>query len=489
MPALSDINAFTSGGATINPVIQNLLNTKPWGTLPSTGGDETFTTPFLNNSDNVIAKVDQHLKLFSPGDLLTGRYFYSHGTQSFPLGMLYTGCSAPGFNTSTPTHVNIVSLSYTSIPKPNLIVEVRGGYNRFLQQFLPQDIGLQSQHQAFGLNTLPPGYSSRDLGLPTIAISGYSPIGATASDARGRVDTNYQLFGNVSLVKGRHSFKTGVEWRRTFINSFIDSGHRGKLVFNSLDDFLSGSIDGGSSAEGEGTRYSYQNNAGAYFLDSWRLNSRLTLNYGLRWDYFGVIGAKNNAFSLFNVKTASLETVGAAGGPASLYPKSWRDFAPRLSLADDLMGNGKLVIRTGAGIFYDSSSQDFFVGNQAYNTNAGEAGPAFNGIGFATPVASTITPGDAIFGNYLPNSLFTVAQNLPTPRYVAYNLNIESQLAKMIAVQVGYVGSQGPSPLPLPRYQPVQQRPGNCADSCGKGQTIPPTPTVFQHGLRLHKPD
>jgi hypothetical protein len=46
------------------------------------------------------------------------------------------------------------------------------------------------------------------------------------------------------------------------------------------------------------------------------------------------------------------------------------------------MGNGKLVIRSGAGIFYDPPRKTSFVGNQAYNTNAGEAGPAFNGIGF-----------------------------------------------------------------------------------------------------------
>ena len=105
-------------------------------------------------------------------------------------------------------------------------------------------------------------------------MGAYSPIGATASDSRGRIDTNYQLFGNVSLIKGRHSFKAGYEWRRTFINSFIDSGHRGKLVFNSLDDFLSGTIDGGSSAEGDGTRYSYQNGGGAYLLDSWRMTPR-----------------------------------------------------------------------------------------------------------------------------------------------------------------------------------------------------------------------
>jgi hypothetical protein len=207
--------------------------------LPASGdGNETFTTPFSNNSDNVIVKADQHLHLFSAGDLLTGRYFYSHGMQSFPLGMLYTGSSAPGYNTTTPTHVNIVSLSYTSVPRSNLIFEVRGGYNRFLQQFMPQDIGL-NPNTAFGLDTLSPGYSTKDLGLPTIDIGAYSPIGATASDARGRMDTNYQLFGNVSLTKGQHSFKAGYEWRRTFINSFINSGHRGKLVFSTPGGYFS----------------------------------------------------------------------------------------------------------------------------------------------------------------------------------------------------------------------------------------------------------
>jgi hypothetical protein len=476
VPTQADIADKTPVGG-INPVIQSLLASKPWGTLPAAGdGSETFTTPFSNNSDNIIAKADQHLKLFSPGDLLTGRYFYSHGMQSFPLGMLYTGSSAPGFNTSTPTHVNIVSLSYTSIPKSNLIVELRGGYNRFLQQFLPQDIGLDPNAE-YGLNTLPPGYGPRDLGLPTIVVYGdngqYSPIGATGSDSRGRIDTNYQLFGNVSLTQGRHSFKAGYEWRRTFINSFIDSGHRGKLIFNSLDDFLAGSIDPTSiSAEGAGTRYSFQNGSGAYLLDSWHMNSRFTVNYGLRWDYFGVIGAKNNAFSIFDVKSGQLQTVGAAGGPSSLYPNDKTNFAPRLSVVNDVLGNGKLVIRTGVGIFYDGPSQDFFVGNQAYNTYAADAGPAFNNIGFAWPVVSTIAPGTPIFGGYQPNSVFTVDQKLVTPRYASYNLNIESQLTKTVALQVGYVGSQGRH---LFHFRDLNQFNNEASNvTCANGQTIAP---------------
>ena len=146
-------------------MIQKLLASNPWGTLPASGdGSETFTTPFNNNSDNLIVKADQHLHLFSAGDLLTGRYFYAHGMQSFPLGMLYTGSSAPGYNTLTPTHINIVSLSYTSVPRSNLIFEIRGGYNRFLEQFMPQDTGLNPE-DAYGLNTLPPDTSAPRSGV------------------------------------------------------------------------------------------------------------------------------------------------------------------------------------------------------------------------------------------------------------------------------------------------------------------------------------
>ena len=450
VPTQDDIDSY--GWANINSVIQSLLGPQdlsgtPWGALPQSDGNVIFSTPFRNVSDNAIIKADQHLKIFSPEDLFTGRYFYAHGMQSFPLGMLATGTSAPYYNTLTPTHVNIVSLSYTSVPRSNLIIEVRGGYNRFLQQFLPQDMGL-NPNTTYGLNSLPPDFTRYDLGLPQISVSGYSTIGAGGTDARSRIDTNYQLFGNISLTEGRHSFKTGYEWRRTFINSFINSGHRGKLVFDSLDDFLAGNLvtKSSASAYGASTIYSYQNGGGAYFMDAWHVNPKIMVNYGLRWDYFGVVGAKNNAFSLFNFETAKVNPLGTGGAPGSLYPKDWLNFAPRFSLADDLMGNGKLVLRTGAGIFYDSASQDFFVGRLDYNTYPANAGPAFNYIGFAAPVVSTISPGVSIFGdasNYQPSSVYTVDQNLRTPRYYSYNLNIESQLSKSVAIQIGYVGSQG----------------------------------------------
>jgi hypothetical protein len=188
------------------------------------------------------------------------------------------------------------------------------------------------------------------------------------------------------------------------------------------------------------------------------VSSRITLNYGLRWDYFGVIGAKNNAFSIFDVKTGHWKQWEPPGAPASLYPKDWTNFAPRLSVADDLLGNGKLVIRAGGGIFYDGPSQDFFVGNQAYNTNAGEAGPAFNGIGFASPVVSTITAGVPDLRRLRAeqrlhrrpetgNAAVRLLQ--PQHRVAARQEDRARDRLRRLA---------GPPPLPLPRHQPVQQR-------------------------------
>ena len=85
-----------------------------------------------------------------------------------------------------------------------------------------------------------------------------------------------------------------------------------------LQDFLAGNVDSGFQYFGDSTRHTYENNFGFYFQDSYRLTPRLTLNYGLRWDYFGVIGEKNNLMS--NITSLSGSGVGHvyvdAGGAA-----------------------------------------------------------------------------------------------------------------------------------------------------------------------------
>ncbi len=293
VPTQAQITNFVANNGPINPVVQGILNRNPWGALPA--GDPNnpstesvvLTTPFTNTVDSVIAKIDQHLG--GKDDLLTGRYYFGNSNQSFPLAIVGGGV-APGFNTTTPTRVQIVSLSYTHVINPKTLIEFRGGWNRFAEQFFAQDDNFNPA--SIGLNTLPPGALPRDYGLPLIQFNdGTATIGANSSVPRGRIDTNWQFFTNLSYNPGAHSWKTGFEFRRTTVNGFFDNGYRGVLHFDSFDDFLAGTPSGGRSAEGYSQRVTYQDSFALYLQDSWRLKRNLTLNYGLRWDYYGVIGA------------------------------------------------------------------------------------------------------------------------------------------------------------------------------------------------------
>jgi hypothetical protein len=464
VPTQADIASF---GGTSNPVIQNLLDLNPWGPLPTTNGEVQFTTPFRNRVDSVIGKIDHHIGQ----DLFTGRYFFGDSDQSFPLA-LQGGGVAPGYNTVTPTRVNVLSLSYTHVFTPRLLMELRGGYNRFAEDFFPEDSGFDPR--TIGLNTLPADANARDFGLPTILIDGIATIGANTSLPRGRVDTNTQAFASASYNTGTHNWKGGVEFRRTFVNGFFDAGYRGRLEFNDLDpesaighgtgldEFLSGVPTGGRSARGASERGTFQNSLGAYLQDSFRLSPRLTVNYGIRWDYYGVMAEERDRFSILDTNTGNLLFVGT-NGLERLYPRDFNNFSPRISFAYDLTGSGKTVVRAGWGLYYDAFSQDFFVGQLPWNTF--NPGPAYNDIEFVFGTRlldpndpdsdpAPIDPNQPVFTDYAATDVFTVDQNLRTPYIQNYNVNIEQELWKGFAARVAYVGSAGRK---LFRYRDINQ--------------------------------
>jgi outer membrane receptor protein involved in Fe transport len=429
VPTQVDIAAATPIGG-INPVIAGILATNPWGTLPASGSnDVTFTVPFYNRVDSFIGKIDQHV---GKSDLLTGRYFFGDSKQAFPLGLISGGTGAPGFNTVTPTRVNVLSLSYTKVVTAALLMELRFGYNRFHETFGPED---SFDPSSVGLQTLGAGTSNRDFGMPLINVGGFSSFGSNLANPRGRTDKNYQIFGNTTWTHGNHNWKWGYEWRRTAIDGYFDAGYRGRLNFDDLAGFLAGTPSGGRSAAGVSDRTSYENNSGLYLQDTWRATSRLTWNFGLRWDYYGVIGAKNNAFTILDQTTGNLVQ------PSQLYPKDLNNFSPRVSLAYDLTGRGRTVVRAGWGVFYDAFSQDFFLGQLPWNTF--NPGPAYNDIQFSFSPVSQIVANQPVYTDYAATDVFTVDQKLRTPYVQNYNLNLEHQLSNNVAVQVGYVGSAG----------------------------------------------
>src|SRR6202011_3575756 len=94
--------------------------------------------PSFNNLTSFIAKIDHNL---NSNNQLTGRYFFGDSVQSFPLALTAGGGPLPGFNTFTPTRVQLVSLSYVRTMGTNKTNELRYGWNRFAEGFFPQDAG------------------------------------------------------------------------------------------------------------------------------------------------------------------------------------------------------------------------------------------------------------------------------------------------------------------------------------------------------------
>ena len=495
-----------------NPVIANLIaQHNPWPAPNISGKHSTDTgcpdgpnasliTPSSNNLSSVIGKIDHN---FNQNNILTGRYFFGDSTQSFPLALTASGGQLPGFNTVTPTRVQLVSLSYVHTFGTNKVNELRYGWNRFAEGFFAQD---QNFHpSSIGLCAASSladcaGSGAHDSGLPIILVSAtpsggsfFAQPGATSGDPRARVDTNNQFIENFAWKLGKHDLKMGFEYRRTSVKQYFNKYFRGRLKFSDLTSFLEGIPSGGLQYSGNSTRHTWENGYGLYFQDSFRVTPRLTVNYGLRWDYYGVVAEKNNLFANFLVNsfdlasdtgTGCLTQVGTQVCPpgtsrlSRLYEPDYKNFSPRASIAWDVTGKGKTVIRAGAGLFYDAFSQDFFLGHLPYPAFYAP-GPAYGNFGPA-PINAASNPGDGtpinpdgvvtpVYGEVgcSPEcDIFAVDRHIKTPYMENYNLNIQHQITNKTTLQVGYVGSQGHR---LFRFYDINQPTQDAINKCDLG--------------------
>ena len=450
VPTAQDIaTATAANGDVVNPVIANLLAKNPWpspnlgGSCISDGTDGqtpvtaniSLATPFSNRVDSAIVKIDHR---FNENNLLTGRYYIGDSTQSFPLALVGGGL-VPGYNTSTPTRVQLVSLSYVATISPSIYNESRLGWNRFAEGFFPQDRSFDPA--SIGLNT---GTTSYDFGLPKISVSGLAPIGADNGDPRQRVDTNWHYIDNISWKAGKHDVKFGYEFRRTSISQIFNRGFRGNLSFDSLNTFIAGTPTGGAQRQGNTNRNTFENSHAAYVQDSFRWKRNVTINLGLRYDYFGIVQEKHGNFT--NVDPAT--GLGVILGQSRLYEPDYNNWGPRASVAWDVRGKGRTVLRAGYGVFYDAFSQDMFMGHLPFNSGF-DPGPAYSGFG-PNPISSAsanpgpLDPTVPVYGfSSTMGDAFGVDRHIRTPYMQNFNLNFQQELSRRTVLQIGYVGSNG----------------------------------------------
>jgi hypothetical protein len=475
----------TGAGGTVSPVGAALANFYPHNSanyIPNTyamdGGcfntptitpttqytpDYTAIAPSFNNLSSVIVKIDHS---FNPNNNITGRYFFGDSTQQFPLALNATGGELPGYDTVTPTRVQLVSLSYVKVFSGNKVNELRYGWNRFAEGFFPQDQNFNPS--SIGLCNVPITFGTcNSSGLPILLLaptptgssSFFSQIGATSGDPRHRVDSNNQVIDSFSWKINKHDVKFGGEFRRTSIEQYLNKYSRGRLRFSSLEQLLQ-MIPSKSNLStfdytGDTLRHTYQNGFGFYMQDAYHVTPRLVVNYGLRWDYTGVVAERNHLFSDFIPSTGALEQVGPGGLP-NLYNPDKKDFSPRASVVWDVTGKGKTVLRAGYGLFFDAFSQDMALGHLPFPTFFAP-GPAYNNIGpdpiqmanlnpAAVNAAGVYIPGTPLYGAPgcgVECDIFSFDRNIKTPYMENYNLNFQQQLSSKVSLQIGYVGSQG----------------------------------------------
>ncbi len=458
-----------SGITAINPALDKVLSFFP---APASVDPNTLvgTTPFAvrdkNDLDSFLAKVDHQ---FSASESLSGRYAFSRSSQVYPLGSVGgfgSGSRLEQFAQVSPTRVQVVSLSLLSTPRATRVNEVRFGYSRYRTSFTSADANFDPS--SIGLNT-----GTGEKGLPEFDFAGvFDNLGATIFGIpRGRVSQTYQILDNYTWLRGQHAIKLGGEYRRATIASFNENFGRGLISTSSSNPnpniadpgatvdvlanlYLGGYVSGGSPTNvffqanaGDTHRDTFNNELSFFIQDDYKLRPNLTLNLGVRWEYFGVLGEKNNLLS--NLTDAGKLALVGTNGLGRVYQKDLNNFGPRAGFAWKILN--KTVVRGAYGVYYDYVPQNLLIAN--FTTSAGltanPIGPkailpldttnstavldgSLAGAIFGTPAAAGSTP-----------SIFVTDKNFATPYAQNWNLNIQQQLGGAASVEVGYVGSKG----------------------------------------------
>jgi hypothetical protein len=441
------------GNPEINPALDAILAFYP----KSDNSEIPGVVRDKNDGNNFIAKIDHNV---TNTELLTGRYAFSQSDQIFPFGSpggFGAGSRLPQFAQTSPARVQVVSVSLLSSLSPSKINEVRFGYSRYRTSF-------SSLNANFDPNSIGLNLGTGKLGLPEFDFTNIENLGATGfSVPRGRTSQTFQILDNFTWLKGRHTFKFGGEFRRASISNFNDNLERGIYQFTAgvglsadpVVDALANFYTGGTqdttfccafvSVDAGNTQRTTYNNGFSFFAqDDYRLSSNLTLNFGLRWEYFGPLSEKNNLLSNLG-RDGNLAMVGT-DGVNGLYNRDLHDFAPRLGFAWNVVKN--TVLRAGYGIYYDYVPQDLQIAN--FTTSAGVAtnpiGPkavlplsfdpaAFNGTNPGAPVLSGVASP--------PYSIFITPRNFHSPYTQNWNLNVQQKLAQNASFEARYVGSKG----------------------------------------------
>jgi hypothetical protein len=457
---------------------------------PASSGNTLFSSPSnALTRDQGLAKWDHY---FTQANRLAVTYFIEQRADRDPFA--FAGSSIPGFGQQGTLRFQNIILRDTHTFSPNLLNEFRASFHRRATlSVLPEN---RTSLSSLSLGEIIPDNPSAE-GPPWVILAGYSSFGNTIQGPQGRADNTFQYIDNVSWNRGRHYLKFGGEGRTyaqnqvfTFINNgyiFIDgTGTLEGIVpeIPGLNPVLNDFANGFSTlfVQNSDGRQGYRTRAlNLFFQDDWKVRSRFTLNFGLRWEYN--TGMKELRDRVLTFRKGQKSTVfpdaptgvvypGDSGITRSTYKEDLNNFGPRLGFAWDLTGSGKLSLRGGYGLFYDIpiteltlqflTSPPYSIQPFTYYTNYANpwASSLINPINQPFPFTPVAKGGSFDFTQIAPIGLTIMDPNFATPYAQQYSLQLQYQLGNEWLADVGYVGSTGVKLLNRRDQNPAIAGPG-----------------------------
>ncbi len=387
--------------AVTNPVTPKLLALIP---APNSANRFLGSAPRKRELNQFTGRVDHS---FSSRHLFFANFISNRDSRTEPTLQLST---LPGFGDTRPARRYLLSLGYTAVISPRITNELRGGLNRVHITFSPDVLG--------NLNPLDYGMNTGSAVFPTINVSGVMRFGGIDGFPQGRGDTTFEYNDTLAWIRGAHSLKFGGEFRR-FRNNNFNNATGGVITFASLGTFLAGTPSSSTQTRVPVTNSIRVSAFNGFAQDDFKVNSRLTLNLGLRWEYNGVPNEVHNRLAVFDFVTNALTPVGT-NGVERPYNRRFTNFGPRLGMSYDPFGKGKTVIRAGTGLYYDQpvtnlvsnlSSNPPFALAVSFTSNVAINAPFSQPAGTASTIAAQATD-----------------PNFRSGRLWSYNFNIQQEL-------------------------------------------------------------
>ncbi len=436
----------------IDPISQAFMNLYPDANLVDGGNSFYVISPIEQDRiDQGDGRLDYNP---TQRDQFFVRYSMSGRTDVRPAPLPGLANGGDSFTGNGFEDTKGASLGYTRAFTPKTVNEVRIGFNYVhIRRGVPP-AGTAVPPPELQVPGVP--NDPRVNGLTLFSPSGFKRVGDPRYAPTILASQERQINDVLTLVRGVHTFKLGGEIRWSQFNISQEAAPRGQFTFNgqfthnSLDDNSGSSLADMllglpiraniSTVIAMGNR---QHVPALFAQDDWKVTRRLTLNLGLRYDYFSPIVEVNNRQSNFDYATGTLIQAATNGASRALVKGDRANFSPRVGFAFTPGDNANTVIRGAYGIFYAGQEIRTAAPLQlAYNL------PFFYEPSFVSDGVTPVITVSQGFPSLDPSQavnpgVTSVDPNLHTPYYQSWNLAVQHALPGAISLEVAYAGSKG----------------------------------------------